>query len=354
MRWTSERASSVNFMALKYPLVHELVIVIADLYLSAEACLDAEGLAGLERVARFGRKVLLTEGWRAWLARGAGRAELAAAAPAVVAALCTAEGAADFLWLATPVHLLTGLTSLHLVQRGLLRLPMTTLRVLAEDFAREFHGSGFKLEALPSGGFLLAGPAVSAAATLEPARCVGMDIGAALPAAAALRRLGAEMEIWLHEHPVNLARIERGELPVSTLWLWGGGIGAQVASAAADTAQPSERSYGCDPYLDGLACANGTRTQKLPERIDELLHTRARRIVIVVDLAQHLEADRAAGAAAALAALDARWVLPATRLVARGAVRILRVVANSRCLSFTRRDCLRLWRPPCRGLRGIT
>src|SRR6202051_3529842 len=105
MRWTSERASSVNFMALKYPLVHDLVIVIADLYLSAGACLVAEGHAGLERLARFGRKVWLTEGWRAWLARGAGRAELAAAAPAVVAALCTQERAADFLWLATPVHL---------------------------------------------------------------------------------------------------------------------------------------------------------------------------------------------------------------------------------------------------------
>jgi hypothetical protein len=328
--------------------------VIADLYLSEEACLDAEGLAGLERVARFGEKASLTDGWRAWLARGAGRAELAAAAPAAVAALCTPASAAGFVWLATPVHLVTDLTSLHLQQRGLLRLPPTTLRVLAEDFARVFHGSGFKLEPLPSGGFLVGAPAASAADTLEPARLIGMDIGAALPASAALRRLGAELEIWLHEHPVNLGRIERGELPVSTLWVWGGGIAAHLPAAALPTALPLDRSYGSDPYLDGLACASGARTRKLPERIADLLQAPARRIVIVVDLAEHLEAHHALGAAAALAALDARWILPATRLVARGAVRTLRVVANNRCLSFMRRDRLRLWRPSCRGLRGIS
>jgi hypothetical protein len=354
MRLTPERASSVNFMPLKYPLVHEFVIVIADLYLPEDSAVAADGLPGLERVARFGRRARLKDGWRAWLARDAGHAALAAEPPACIAALCAAEGTAGFLWLATPVHLVTGLTSLHLEQRGLLRLPMTTLRMLAEDFGNVFHGSGFKLTPLASGGFLVVGPAVSRADTLEPARCIGTDIGAALPRAAELRRLGAEIELWLHAHPVNLARIERGELPVSTLWVWGGGIAAHLPAAALPTAHPMDRSYGSDPYLDGLACAGGARTQKLPERIADLLHTPARRIVIVVDLAEQLAAHRAFGAAAALAALDARWILPATRLVARGAVRTLRVVANNRCLSFTRRDRLRLWRPSCRGLRGIS
>jgi hypothetical protein len=83
------------------------------------------------------------------------------------------------------------------------------------------------------------------------------------------------------------------------------------------------------------------------------LQAPARRIVVVVDLAGQFAAAGASGAAAALAALDARWVLPATRLVARGALNRLRVVANDHCLSFTRRDRLRFWRPACRGLRGI-
>jgi hypothetical protein len=74
----------------------------------------------------------------------------------------------------------------------------------------------------------------------------------------------------------------------------------------------------------------------------------------VVELAGLLENERGPGVGAALASLDARWILPATRVVARGAVRTLRVVANDRCVSLTRGDRLRLWRRPCRGLAGIT
>jgi len=342
-------------MPLKYPLAHEFVIVIADLYLGEESCVDAAGLPGLERVARFGQRSVLNNGWRAWLAGSAGHPELACESAACVAALGAAEAMAGFLWVATPVHLVMGLTTLHLQQRGLLRLPMTTLRELAEDFHRVFHGSGFKLAPLESGGFLAIGPAVPAAQTVEPARCIGMDVGAALPAAAALRRFGAEIEIWLHDHPVNLARGERGQLPISTLWLWGGGWAARaaVATATASTT-PTQRLIGSDPYLDGLACALGVRAESLPKTIDELLDRPARRIVVVVNLAQILDGDPAADVAAALAALDGRWILPATRLVARGAVRSLRVLANDRCLSFTRRDRLRFWRPACRGLRGLT
>jgi hypothetical protein len=355
MRLTPERASSVNFMPLKYPLVHEFVIVIADLYIPEESAVDADRLPGLERVARFGLRTVTQEGWRAWLARSSGRSDLAAEPAARVAALGAGDaGRSGFLWLATPLHLVTGLTSLHLEQRGLLRLPMTLLRALAEDFRKVFHDTGFTLEPLMSGGFLLIGPAVPDTRTVEPARCVGMDIGAALPAAPALRQLGAEIEIWLHEHPVNLARMARGQLPISTLWLWGGGAARRSPGAsAARGAHLTERVYGSDPYLDGLACALGAPAMGLPNTMDEVLHAPARRLVIVVDLAASLEADRALGAAAALAAIDARWILPATRLVARGAVRSLRVLANDRCLSLTRHDRLRLWRPACRGLAGF-
>jgi hypothetical protein len=356
MRLTPERASSVNFMPLKYPLVHEFVIVIADLYLPEEAALDADALPGLDRVARFGRRGATPAGWRAWLAGAMGRGDLAAEPAARVAALCLRDaGRAGFLWLSTPLHLIAGLTSLHLEQRGLLRLPLATLRILAQDFHKVFHGTGFTLEPLPSGGFLLSGPAVSEPRTVEPARCVGMDVGAALPVARSLRTLGAEMEIWLHEHPVNLERLVRAEPAISTLWLWGGGPaqGAPGAPAVPSAHLEEDRIYGRDPYLDGLAFALGVPAAKLPASMEELLQRPARRLVIVVDLAEILARERAGSAAAALAAIDACWILPATRLVARGAVRCLRLLANDRCLALRRHDRLRLWRPARRGLHGL-
>jgi len=64
-------------MALKYPLVHALVIVVADLYLPEEGRGDSVALPGLERIARFATKSTLTRGWRPWLAERLGCANLA-------------------------------------------------------------------------------------------------------------------------------------------------------------------------------------------------------------------------------------------------------------------------------------
>jgi hypothetical protein len=228
---------------------------------------------------------------------------------------------------------------------------MTTLSVLAEDFGAEFGDSGFSLVPLASGGFLASGPVACAGATREPARCIGQDIGAALPASAALRRLGAEMELWLHGHAVNLARSERGELPISTVWLWGGGV---PAGALAPATARAARIYGSDPYADGLACANGVRACALPDRFEDLVAAAARRVVIVLDLASELAQGDGLNLGAALSALDARWVQPAIKLVARGRIAGLRLLANDRCLSFTRSDRLRFWRPAQRGLAGLT
>jgi hypothetical protein len=341
-------------MPLKYPLVHQFVIVIADLYLPEEGVADALALPGLEHVARFGNRTVLTEGWRPWLARSMGSEALAKEPAACVAARCCDANVAGSVWLATPVHCVAGLSSVHLDHRGLLKLPLETLGELAADFGEVFQGSGFALVPLASGGFLLVGPATSDGEAIEPARGVGASIAAALPRAPALRRLGAEIEIWLHEHPANLSRSRRGELPVTSLWMWGGGTLASAPSALeAHTADASNRAYGRDPYLEGLWCARGARTYPLPARIEDLVDASARCIVIVVELAEFLEAERAASVGDALVALDARWIAPAARLLARGAVRTLIVLANDRCLALGRLDQMKRWRRACSGVTGL-
>lgn len=331
----------------------ELVIVIADLYLPEEGPPAVRRLPGLERIARFARGSTLTDGWRPWLARRMGSQRLAEEAPACVAARCADAQGADAVWLATPVHCVAGLCSLHLDHHGLLKLPAAQLESLAEDFRNRFQGSGFALEPLASGVFLLAGPALSDAAGTEPALALG-QLAAALPRAPALRRLGTEIEIWLHEHAVNRARTARGEPPVTALWIWGGGARRRAtATPAVESALGLERAYGRDPYLDGLWCARGARVEPLPASIEEVLAGPARRSVIVVELSEQLVAAPTADLGDALAALDARWLAPAAQLVARGAVRRLAVLANGRCLLLARHDRLRRWRRTRPGLAGL-
>lgn len=200
---------------------------------------------------------------------------------------------------------------------------------------------------------MLAGPADADDEAMEPARGVGANLAAALPRSQALRRLGTEIEIWLHEHPLNRSRSERGELPVTGLWLWGGGTLA--AAPRAPCAQPAahDRAFGRDPYLHGLWCARGARVEALPESLAALTATPAQRSVVVVDVADFLAAERRADVGDALGLLDARWLAPAAELVSRGALGALTVTANDRVLTLGKRDGLKRWRRARHGLAAL-
>ncbi|MCH9692899.1 MAG: hypothetical protein K0U72_00150 [Gammaproteobacteria bacterium] len=46
------------------------------------------------------------------------------------------------------------------------------------------------------------------------------------------RNLQSEIEMALHDHDVNQARVGRGEQPVNSLWLWGAGVAPQQTTRA--------------------------------------------------------------------------------------------------------------------------
>jgi hypothetical protein len=178
-------------------------------------------------------------------------------------------------------------------------------------------------------------------------------MAAALPRSQALRRLGAEMEIWLHEHPVNRLRSERGELPVTGLWLWGGGTLAPVPRMPCANPAADDRAFGREPYLEGLWCARGARVRALPESLADLTALPGERSVVVVDVSDFLASERRADVGDALGLLDARWMAPAADLLSRGALCGLTVIANDRRLTLGRRDALKCWRRARRGLAAL-
>lgn len=67
-----------------------------------------------------------------------------------------------------------------------------------------------------------------------------------------------ELQMLLHEHPVNAEREARGELPINSVWFWGAG----------HLQQPSTRAFqyvaADDPLALGLAQAAGAQAQSLP------------------------------------------------------------------------------------------
>jgi len=336
--------------------VREIVIVIQDLYLEPElvapAAVDAAALEvapGVEQLARFGDKAALPEGWRAWTAHWLGLPQYAAAAPATVAAAALEGAPADgAVWLATPVHLIAGMTSVHFDRRSVLRLQDAELEALAASFRDTFQGSGFDLRPLGNGELLLTGPEVSpAGTTTEPARLLLTSVAEALPTGAgtrALRQLSAEIEMWLHDHPVNDERGRRGALTVATLWLWGGGASAAFPVAAA-AREIMDAAFGSDAYLRGLWRLAGGETRPMPvDWATVISEPRVQRALGVAEVAELLHANASWRLADAVADIDRRLISPSLAALHRGELDRLFLLANDRLLSLRPANRWRLWR----------
>jgi len=340
--------------------VPEIVIVIADLYLKHDAPLAAAAqrgaLPGIESAARFGERTSLGHGWRAWLAGSLGRPDLAAAAPARIAAAAATGGGIGTPWIATPLELSVHRSGTHLEHRGILRPARAELTALAHAFKDAFGPSGLALTPLSSGDFLLETPGIAAVPTLEPARWAGGDVAVALPrgaGAAPLRRFLSEVEMWLHAQELNDTRRRRGDPPVTTLWPWG---------ATGEPAPPERRAthgaplaFGREAYLRGLWQLLGSECRGLPGRFEDVASAAsAAGAVLIVEVGAELERDVESTLADALSRLDARFVSPALEALRRGEVEGVTLIANDTLVSLRRHSHLRVWRRArAAGLAGF-
>jgi hypothetical protein len=236
-------------------------------------------------------------------------------------------------WLATPVQLEARLDHVRLADRGLLRVSTRETGSWCEEFARAF-GPEYALHDAGECGFLLTGLAGRNVVSIDPARLLDSDIGHALPKGAAsgeLRRLGTEIEMWLHGAPFNAARARR----VSALWLWGGGRGQEGNEEGAGFGV--FRAHGRDPYL--LALARLARQNPVTPAPPSLAALGAILDRVVVELAP-MSGPRAES----LAMLDGNWFAPARAALSAGSLDALDLVANDRCFHVAPRPGWRVWR----------
>ncbi len=302
----------------------------------------------------------LPAGWRDWLAARIAAPERGA--PAELAALAFQDGlqAPDAIlprahhWFATPLHFFAGIDSVHLHPEGVLQLSAEEQQRLVGEFARVFAGSPWSLSAIGQRELLVTGPPLYASAD-DPLLLLSRAPDACLPRgpdANALRRLGSEIELWLHEHPLNLERTRRGQLPVTGLWLWGGasqpnGGHRSVANAAAASSQwqsrqpaPLPELYGRDTFTEAGWRLRAQATRALPDcwQAQPAL-ARSRRDQIVL-LPLHFEQ----GLMAALLELERHWLAPVIAAVQKRAITTLYGLLAGQSYRLTWHHCIRVWR----------
>lgn len=193
-------------------------------------------------------------------------AHLAGTATAIAPVAVAASGLAGLagnapLCLAAPVHMVAGISRVHLPPGGRLVLEPLEEQAWCAAFNQEFGSGSVKLHiGAPGGGWLLQAPFAPGARDAGPDALAGEAL-ARKPAAdeneRLLRRLGTEVEMWLAAHEMNREREARHVPVLNAIWFWDGGTAQAVPPVPAVTHVAS--NVPGDAWLAGLARHAGTR-----------------------------------------------------------------------------------------------
>jgi len=163
-------------------------------------------------------------------------------------------------------------------------------------------------------------PDSAAASPLDQAMPHGRD-------APGLRRLMTELQMLLHEHPVNVARTRRGVPEINAVWFHGGGELRELQRRSLPQA------FGDDLYLRGIYRLHEQDVTLTPPDAQTLLARLQSRAVVVV-------------AADDVDALEAAWIAPLTRALRIGAIARLDLVLDCWRIEVARHALLKFWRSP--------
>jgi hypothetical protein len=240
-----------------------------------------------------------------------------------------AEPARDFWLHLQPMHFVAGLDRLTaVVLHGSARVARAELAELEPTIAAHLRAAGMQLATTSHGNWLVhsgrvldlqtATPETAAATPLEQAMPRGRD-------SPELRRLMTELQMLLHEHPVNVERVRRGVPEINAAWFHGAGEIRGLQRYALPQA------FGDDLYLRGIYRLHDADVTSTPPDAQALLARLRSRAVAVV-------------AADDVDVLEAAWIAPLSRALAIGALARLEVVIDRCAVSIARPALLKFWR----------
>jgi hypothetical protein len=216
---------------------------------------------------------------------------------------------------------------------------------LVDTLQGHFEGQGLHfLAPHPARWYVQVNPAPRIR-TVSLAQALGRDIDRLLPAGEAgltWHRLINEIQMRLHDHPVNVAREQRGAPVVNSLWFWGGGALPQACSA------PFDRVIADEVFALGLGRLSGLATR--PAADGPQLSGGGNDLAVVSEAQTAALRGDPGGWQSALSQIEQRWLAPLTGALRDGTVdrMVIATVAHGQAFEWTvtRRGLRRFWRRP--------
>ncbi|MBL8515514.1 MAG: hypothetical protein JNM76_00980 [Betaproteobacteria bacterium] len=333
-----------------------LTLLVPDLFPPAAFPTDWPSTPGLDTLLSKGRlergDPMTQEDWllNAFSLRGAPVAALRrlSARAELMPESAVASADADHWLCADPVHLRIERDHLQLISAAQFTLTAGEAEALVRTLNPHLAQDGLEIRVISPTEWIVHVAATAPPATTPLWRVADKSIFEHLPGEAGgidWKRLGNEIQMLLHEHPVNVARESRGEPPISSVWFWGGD---------ALTAEPGlapEFIYSEDTLTRGLAVHGKSEYRVTPPTFAHWYDSRPEAgmsLVVLDDLSRAVRAHDAAGWRAALETMERNWFQPVMQAVWDKRLPMVRAVfpgeRHTQYLHLARLDLWKLWR----------
>ena len=257
----------------------------------------------------------------------------------------TGQAGRGYILRADPVHLRADQSCLHLFDSHTFPVTQDEADALAAAVTKFYAHLGWQLQAVCPQRWYLTLSSVPAITTWPVMQVAGQDIDPCLPQgrdAADWHAILNEVQMLLHNHPVNIAREQRGEPVINSLWFWGGG--------ELPTTVQTEfmRVASNHPLAMGLAQQAGIPRVDLPAESAELIDFAApgSSLLVTDELERPVRYGEVERWLERLLQLEQDWFVPLLEALRQGKLTSLAIYpCNGRRFHITRRQLRAFWQP---------
>jgi len=248
-------------------------------------------------------------------------------------------------WLrADPVHLQPERDRLILFDTQSVSLTLEEANRLTAELNEAYAGHGWLLKSPRPGRWYLKPPRAARIITTPLPRVVGKDIHPYLPQGRdgkAWHTLLNEIQILLHTTAVNAEREKRGDLPINSVWFWGGGRLPSISQVE------WAHLYSEEPISLALARLSETPSSARPvDFSDWLRQSRApgNYLVVMEQARSFAQYGQEKEWATFLERLDSEWMAPAFRALKTRELKELTISTELGSYRVGRPEIRRWWR----------
>ena len=257
----------------------------------------------------------------------------------------------DATWMrADPVHLHIERDHIQLFDHHAFKLTQAEADALVASLNQHFAQDGLSFIAPSAKRWYCRIDASEAPLTTPLWRVVGRSVFDFMPVSKGKiewKSIANEIQMLLFEHPVNLAREVRRELPVNGVWLWG--AGQLPAKSLSKSSTPYSAIYADVALAQGMALHDGSNLHALPAHFAALdSGDQSNTLVVLHSLTRALRAGDHDAWVSNLAALERDWFTPAAAALKSGALDSLRLCLPCEQVTLVctikRSDFYKFWR----------